>query len=96
MASGGHSIVSGEVWNNTDGDFSHVPYGVHKVGVIAATGSPLHVTNVTPDMPWVASPGWISREGIHTLLCQPLIHMKEVIGVIVLAVMLLNKLTSRK
>lgn len=84
VASGGHSIVSGEVWNNTDGDFSHVPYGVHKVGVIAATGSPLHVTNVTPDMPWVASPGWISREGIHTLLCQPLIHMKEVIGVIVL------------
>lgn len=85
IASAGHSLNSDREWNSTTGsNFEHFPYGIRKVGVIAATGEPFYVRDVSPDMPWVADPKWIEQEKIHTLLGQPLIHMKEVIGVVIL------------
>ena len=84
VASAGYAIASEEEWSSTEGIFQRFPFGVHKVGVVAATGTPFHVPNVSPDMPWVASPEWIRREKIRTLLCQPLISEGSVIGVFVI------------
>mgnify|MGYP000967859779 CR=1 FL=1 len=84
VASAGHSVASEGEWNAVDGNFRRFPFGMHKVGVIAATGVPLHVRDVRSDMAWVADPDWIRREKIRTLLGQPLIHQDRLIGVFII------------
>ena len=83
VASAGHSVATNETWPNTQGRFERIPLGHLKVGAIAASGAPFHVRDVKPGMSWVADPEWIAREQVRTLLGQPLIHNKKVIGVII-------------
>src|SRR6185369_13950690 len=67
VASAGRSVVdSGVEWDRTDGAFRRIPFGVRKVGRIAATGESLEVPDLSGPTPpdWVANPEWIRAEGI--------------------------------
>jgi transcriptional regulator with GAF, ATPase, and Fis domain len=84
VASGGHSVVNLTTeWTRLDGAFQRIPFGVRKVGQIAATGKPIEVPDLVEPLPdWVARPEWIRAEGIQGFAGQPLIHRGEVLGVL--------------
>lgn len=83
VASGGRSVGKTKTeWTRIDGAFHRFPFGVRKVGRIAASGQPLEepdFTGATPE--WIARPEWIRAEGIQGFAGQPLIHRGEVLGV---------------
>jgi transcriptional regulator with GAF, ATPase, and Fis domain len=83
-ASGGRSIVPPESeWNRLDGAFRLIPFGVRKVGRIAATGTPLEEPNLGDPYPdWVARPEWMRAEGIRGFAGQPLVYRGMVLGVL--------------
>lgn len=76
-----HADVS---WTQLDGTHRRFALGCGKVGLIAASGEAFHVSNVTPDMPWVTDPAWIAQEGIRDFLGQPLLFRGRVLGVLAL------------
>lgn len=84
VASGGQSIATpASKWTNLDGAFRRIPFGVRKVGRIAAEGKPLEEPNLTTPFPeWVARPEWMQTEGIRGFAGQPLIHRGDVLGVL--------------
>ena len=84
VASGGRSVADPSVeWTRTDGAHRRVPFGVRKVGRIAATGAPIEVPDLSDPLPeWVARPEWVRAEGIRGFAGQPLIHRGEVLGVL--------------
>jgi transcriptional regulator with GAF, ATPase, and Fis domain len=84
VASSGRSAVDPQVsWTRLDGVFSRFPLGVRKVGQIAATGEPLEVPDLSPSPPgWAANPEWMRAEGIAGFGGQPLLHRREVLGVL--------------
>lgn len=84
VASAGRSIADpASEWSSTEGDFSRFPFGVRKVGRIAANGEPLEEPDFADGVPdWVARPEWIRAEGIRGFAGQPLIHRGEVLGVL--------------
>jgi transcriptional regulator with GAF, ATPase, and Fis domain len=86
VASGGRSAVSPSTeWTRLDGAFRRIPFGVRKVGRIAATGEPIEVPDLTDPLPeWVAVPDWVRTEGIRGFAGQPLVHRGEVRGVLAL------------
>ena len=82
VASAGSSTVTGEEWTNLDGLFRRFPFGVRKVGKIAATGQPLEVPDIAEHPEILARQDWAKAEGIRALGGQPLIHQGEVLGVL--------------
>jgi len=84
VASGGRSAVNTATeWTSLDGAFRRIPFGVRKVGRIAATGQPLEEPDLADPLPdWVAQPDWVRAEGIRGFAGQPLIHRGEVLGVL--------------
>lgn len=84
VSSSGTSITGAPCPKGIEGRFRRFPMGVRKIGQIAATGASFHVQEVNPLMDWVADPQWIAREDIHSVLGQPLIHKKEILGVLAL------------
>lgn len=84
VVSAGRSRVSDASWTRLDGAHQRFALGCGKVGLIAASGEAFHVSDVSPDMPWVTAPEWIAREGIRDFLGQPLLHRGRVLGVLAL------------
>ena len=84
VSSAGRSLVPGEEWTRLDGSFRRFPFGVRKVGRIAASGEPFQNLQMDPDADWVADPGWIRREAIVSFSGQPLVFRGEVLGVLAL------------
>jgi transcriptional regulator with GAF, ATPase, and Fis domain len=86
VASGGRSAVSPSAeWTRLDGPFRRIPFGVRKVGRIAATGQPIEVPDLADPLPdWLAAPDWVRAEGISGFAGQPLVHRGEVLGVLAL------------
>jgi transcriptional regulator with GAF, ATPase, and Fis domain len=84
VASGGRSVASPAAdWTNTDGAFRRFPFGARKVGTIAMSGEPLEEPELSEPLPdWVAQPNWIRAEGIRGFAGQPMIHRREVLGVL--------------
>jgi len=83
VASAGNPLAeSGADWSRLDGDFRRFPFGVRKVGHIAATGEPVEITDARKDSKWLARPDWAEREGIQGFAGQPLLFKGEVLGVI--------------
>jgi transcriptional regulator with GAF, ATPase, and Fis domain len=84
VASGGRSAVTPSVeWIRLDGAFRRVPFGVRKVGRIAATGEPIEVPDLAEPFPdWVVEPEWMQAEGIRGFAGQPLVHRGKVLGVL--------------
>jgi hypothetical protein len=82
MASSGRSLDEMEDWARLNGRNQRVPFGVRKVGLIAARGEAMEVLNLTPDAPWLASPEWAKRENIRAFSGQPLIHNGQTVGVL--------------
>src|SRR5205823_9655529 len=84
VASGGRSAVTpSTAWTRLDGAFRRIPFGVRKVGRIAATGEPIEVPDLTDPLPdWVAVPDWVRAEGIRGFAGQPLVHRGVVLGVL--------------
>jgi transcriptional regulator with GAF, ATPase, and Fis domain len=83
-ASGGRSAVTRSTeWTRLDGAFRRFPFGVRKVGQIAATGQAIEVPDLGDPVPdWVARPDWARAEGIRGFAGQPLVHRGEVLGVL--------------
>ncbi len=83
-ASGGRSAVTPATeWTSLEGAFRRIPFGVRKVGLIAASGTPIEVPDLTGPLPdWVARPDWMRAEGIHGFAGQPLIHLGDMLGVL--------------
>jgi transcriptional regulator with GAF, ATPase, and Fis domain len=84
VASNGRSAVDPRVsWTRLDGAFRRFPLGVRKVGMIAATGEPIEVPDLSPAPPdWAARPEWMCAEGVAGFGGQPLLHRGEVLGVL--------------
>ena len=83
VASSGSSVTdTNSNWQRLDGAFRRFPFGVRKVGQIAATGQSLEVVNVEQDHVWVAAPEWIAAERVTSFVGHPLIHRGEVLGVL--------------
>ncbi|TWT57671.1 Formate hydrogenlyase transcriptional activator [Thalassoglobus neptunius] len=82
VASSGSSKITGEEWTGLDGVFRRFPFGVRKVGRIAATGQPLEVPDIAEHPEILARPDWAEAEGIRALGGQPLVHKGEVLGVL--------------
>ena len=84
VASGGRSAVAPFAeWNRLDGAFRRIPFGVRKVGRIAAAGEPIEVPDLGDPIPdWVARPDWLRAEGVRGFGGQPLVHRGEVLGVL--------------
>ncbi len=82
VASAGSSRQTGEEWTNLDGAFRRFPFGVRKVGKIAATGEPIEIRDIDEQPELLANPEWAQAEGIRALGGQPLIHQGEVLGVL--------------
>lgn len=83
MSSRGFSLDNVTTWDMTDQSaYRRFPLGVRKVGRIAATGQPVHISALTDDSAWLADKEWIQREGILNFVGQPLIFKGEVLGVL--------------
>lgn len=82
VASAGSSTLTGDEWTGLDGAFRRFPFGVRKVGRIAATGQPLEVPDIAEHPEILASPEWAEAEGVRALGGQPLIHQGEMLGVL--------------
>lgn len=83
VASAGRSLVDPALdLTKTDGSFRRFPFGVRKVGKIAASGEPLEVQKIDDQQPWMAHPDWFNAEGIRGFGGQPLIFREKVLGVL--------------
>ena len=83
VASAGTPLNSpGEDWSFLEGNFSHVPFNVGKVGQVAAGRSPMLVKDVSGDDHWIVRPEWAKREGIRSFAGHPLIFRDKLLGVI--------------
>jgi transcriptional regulator with GAF, ATPase, and Fis domain len=84
VASGGRSAATrGVEWTRIDGGFRVIPFGVRKVGRIAATGEAIEVPDLADPLPdWVARPDWVRAEGVRGFAGQPLVYRGEVLGVL--------------
>lgn len=71
-----------ERWARIDGDFRRIPFGVRKVGHIAAQGRSLLVADIASDAAWIARPQWAASEQIRSFAGHPLIFRGEVLGVL--------------
>jgi len=74
--------TGGGTYARLDGQFGRVPFGVGKIGQIAATRTPLVVRSIRGDEDWLANPGWVARQGIRAFLGYPLISGDELKGVL--------------
>jgi transcriptional regulator with GAF, ATPase, and Fis domain len=81
-ASAGKSCSNQEDWSRLDGRFRRFPIGNRKIGHIAATGEPIHITDMIGDSKWVANPEWAKAEGITTFAGHPLVFRGETLGVL--------------
>jgi len=72
----------GADWSRVDGDFRRVPLGVHKVGVVGATGEPAVVPDIQADSSWLVRPDWAQREDILAFGGQPLVYKEQILGVV--------------
>ncbi len=81
-ASAGRSQVSGREYTRLDGRFRRIPFGVFKVGRVAASAEPFLIPEVTPEPAWAQDRAWIAAEGIQSFAGQPLIFRGEVLGVL--------------
>ena len=83
VASAGQSIdAAASPWTKIDGDFRRFPFGVRKVGRIAATAEPVEVPNIEDDEGWIARPAWAATERIRGFGGQPLLYRGQVLGVL--------------
>jgi transcriptional regulator with GAF, ATPase, and Fis domain len=84
VASGGRSAATpGLEWTGLDGAFRRIPFGVRKVGRIAASGAAIEVPDLADPLPdWVARPDWVRAEGVRGFAGQPLVYRGEVRGVL--------------
>jgi hypothetical protein len=82
VASAGRPLHEEGDWSRLDGRNRRVPFGVRKVGLIAARGQPIEVADLQPDAPWLASPDWARQESIRGFGGQPLVHGGQVVGVL--------------
>ena len=82
VASAGQSRVNGKKWELLNGEFRRFPMGVRKVGLIASTGEPIEVSDISQSPDFIARPDWAVEEGIRALGGQPLIHQGQVLGVL--------------
>lgn len=83
VASAGRSRVDHSTsWTRLDGDFRRMPWGVRKVGQIAATGECVSVMDIEKNAQWIAHPDWAQSEGIRGFAGQPLVFNSELLGVL--------------
>ena len=81
-ASAGNPGNKEEDWSRLDGRFQRFPIGIRKIGHIAATGQPIHISDMAGDSKWVANPDWATAEGISTFAGHPLVFRGETLGVL--------------
>ncbi|MBL8853517.1 MAG: sigma 54-interacting transcriptional regulator [Planctomycetaceae bacterium] len=73
---------SGTEWYRTDGFYRRFPLGVRRIGVIAATGNSLKLSQAADDPEWFARGNWLRREGVVSFSGHPLKFRDETLGVL--------------
>lgn len=84
VASAGRSLETGELFSTLAGAFRRIPLGVGDIGRVATAGEPLLLPDPAGNDAWVCDPGWLHREGVATVVVQPLLVHGEVLGVLAL------------
>ena len=69
-------------WDRIDGEYRRFPFGIRKVGRIAATGEPLLLNDLKKNHEWAFNKKWVKKEGIRGFAGQPLMFRGEVLGVL--------------
>ena len=76
--------TGGGAYSRLDGTFSRIALGEGKIGQIAASQSPLIVSNLRGDEDWLANQGWIARQGVRAFVGHPIASEGELLGVMAL------------
>lgn len=63
-----------------DGEFSRIPVGEGKIGVVAATGEEHVVRGIRGDEDWLVNSSWVARQGVRSFVGYPL-RADSVLGV---------------
>ena len=83
IASAGASQVDpSQDWCRIDGRFRRFPIGWRKVGMIAASGEIMTLTDLAGDGSAFADPTWVVREGIVGFTGHPLRYREQTLGVL--------------
>ncbi|HEY4221260.1 MAG TPA: sigma 54-interacting transcriptional regulator, partial [Myxococcota bacterium] len=82
LAASAGSSLGGEAWRRLDGDFSQIPLGQRKVGIVASTAKAVHIEDRAQSDPHIARPAWAKRERIRAFCGQPLLFRGQVLGVL--------------
>jgi len=82
MASAGVSLKSDEDWSGLDGHFRRIPFGTHKIAVIATTGEPILVGDQAPETEWTTGSNWAEQESIRGFAGEPLTFRGNILGVL--------------
>ena len=83
VASAGSSRVDTDApLGRTDGRHKRFPFGIKKVGRIAATAEPILLGDLAANHEWAFDQEWVTREGIAAFAGQPLVFRGEVLGVL--------------
>ncbi len=69
-------------WSRVDGDFSRIPLGVGKVGIVGASGEAIVVRDFAEDPAWLRRYEWAARQHISGLNIQPIKFNQEILGVL--------------
>ncbi|HBK97751.1 MAG TPA: histidine kinase [Microcoleaceae bacterium UBA10368] len=73
--------ASAGMYTHINGDHSHIPVGLFKIGLIAKERKP-HLTNAVMEDPRVSNKEWAEREGMVAFAGYPLIVDNQLVGVI--------------
>jgi len=69
-------------WSRLDGEYSHIPLGVGKVGRVGASGEAIVVKDFAGDPSWLLRYRWAAHQHIRGLNVQPIKFKDEMLGVL--------------
>ncbi len=82
LAASAGASIDGQKWRRLNGDFSVIPLGQRKVGIVASSASMILIEDHAQKDPHIARPDWAKREGIRAFCGQPLLFRGQVLGVL--------------
>ena len=71
LAASAGASVDGKQWRRLNGDFSAIPLGQRKVGIVASSARMILIDDHAQRDPHIARPEWAKHEGIRAFCGHP-------------------------